>query len=176
MSKTKKSSLTRYEMLFIIPNHYTEDEAKEIINKTEKLLKKNNSDIVYREYWGKKKLAYSINQNHYGYYGLCEFNTEKINIRELNRLLGLSKEILRHQIVIIPALSDEERARLKERQEDVANKTKKEKSNPKEKLDKETDKKEVKDKKETDSKAKQKTDLKDLDEKLAGIINAKDLV
>lgn len=179
MSKTKKDSLTRYEMLFIIPNHYTEHEAKEIITKTEKLLEENNSSIVYREYWGKKKLAYPINQNHYGYYSLCEFNTEKANVLELSRLLGLSKEVLRHQIVSVSALNDTERLNIKERQDEVANKTKKEKSGVKEKTEKDTDYKENQNKKENVSKAAKtetKTNLKDLDEKLEGIINAKDLV
>lgn len=176
MSKTKKSSLTRYEMLFIIPNHYTEDEAKEIITKTEKLLTENESSIVYREYWGKKKLAYEIEKNHYGYYSLCEFNTEKVNIAEINRLLGLSKEVLRHQIVTVPALSDTERLKIKERQDEVASKTGKEASVGKEKAEKGATDKDSKEKKELKRKAENKTDLKDLDEKLAGIINAKDLV
>lgn len=180
MSKTKKSSLTRYEMLFIIPNHYTENEAKEIISKTEKILEDNKSTIVYREYWGKKKLAYPIKQNHYGYYSLCEFDTEKANVLELNRLLGLLKEVLRHQIVSIPALSDTERTRLRDRQDEIAIKTKKEKLGSKEKSEKELDKKEFRDKRESsekvEKKVENKTDLKDLDEKIEGIISAKDLV
>lgn len=171
MSKTKKSGSGRYEMLFIIANNYTEDEAKQIISKTEALLEENNTTIVYREYWGKKKLAYPIGQNHYGYYSLCEFETERQHVLELNRLLSLSKEILRHQIVSVPALSNEEREKMKQKQIEAATKDVKEEKGNKEKIEKVSDKIEKIEKKDT-----KKTDLKNLDEKLEGIINAKDLV
>ena len=54
-------------MLFIIPNNYTEDEAKSIAEKVEGVVTENGANIVFREFWGKKKLAYIIKQNHYGY-------------------------------------------------------------------------------------------------------------
>lgn len=171
MSKTKKSGPGRYEMLFIIANNYTEDEAKQIISKTESLLEENSATIVYREYWGKKKLAYPIGQNHYGYYGLCEFETERQHILELNRLLSLSKEILRHQIISVPALNNEEREKIKQKQIEASVKDNKEEKNTKEKTEKINEKTEK-----TEKKSNKKTDLKNLDEKLEGIINAKDLV
>lgn len=171
MSKTKKSEIGRYEMLFIIANNYTEDEAKQIIAKIEALLGENNAKIVYREYWGKKKLAYQIQQNHYGYYSLTEFEADRTSILELNRLLTLSKEVLRHQIVSVPALSDEERTKMKEKQIEASLKDKKEEKPNKEKIEKASNRIEKTKKSETE-----KTDLKDLDEKLEGIISAKDLV
>ncbi len=173
MSKSKKSGLGRYEMLFIIANNYTEDEAKQIIAKTEKMIEEVKATIVYREYWGKKKLAYPIQHNHYGYYSLCEFEAEKPVMIDLNRNLTLAKEILRHQIITVPALTDEERAKEKEKQIQASTKFMQEKKADKGTRDKDGDNKKERKAEKKDS---GKAELKDLDEKLEGIISAKDLI
>lgn len=162
-------------MLFIIPNNYTEDEAKSIAEKVEGVVTENGANIVFREFWGKKKLAYVIKQNHYGYYSLCEFDIERNALTKIDRNLRLSNEVLRHQIISIPAISDEERLAIKEKQAQASKsdrKDEKEKPNSKEKISKVVDKKEKKEEKKDASKA----DLKDLDQKLEGIISAKDLI
>ncbi len=169
MSKSKASGPSRYELLFIVPNNYTEDEAKVIITKAEAAISEQGAQIVYREFWGKKKLAYVIKQNHYGYYNLCEFDAEPASILKIDRNLRLSKEILRHQIISIPVVTDAERAAIKEKQNQASAKTdKKEEKTVKEKMIKPAVKAEKNDS--------NKAELKDLDEKLEGILNAKDLV
>lgn len=173
MSKSKKSGLGRYEMLFIIANNYTEDEAKQIIAKIEKMIEDVKANIVYREYWGKKKLAYPIQHNHYGYYGLCEFEAEKPVMIALNRNLTMAKEILRHQIISVPALTNEERAKAKEEQIQASAKFIQEKKGGKDAKEKEGEERKGK---KTEKKESTKAELKDLDEKLEGIINAKDLI
>ncbi|MDP3836687.1 MAG: 30S ribosomal protein S6 [bacterium] len=167
MSKTKPSGASRYELLFVVPNQYTEDEAKAIVTKVEGYVTENGANIVYREYWGKKKLAYVIKQNHYGYYNLCEFDAERSEITKLDRTLRLSTEVLRHQIISVPALSDAERLKIKEKQEQATKTDKKEDKPVKEKSSKPAEKKE---------KVENKADLKDLDEKLEGLLDAKDLL
>lgn len=174
MSKSKASGPSRYELLFIVANNYTEEEAKTIVTKVESILTENGAKIAYREFWGKKKLAYVIKQNHYGYYNLCEFDAEREIIAKLDRTLRLSHEVLRHQIISIAAISDEERAKIKEKQAQSAIKNDKKEDKPgKEKMQKlATAKTEKTDKNDSD-----KAELKDLDEKLEGILNnAQDLL
>ena len=153
MSKSKPSGLSRYEMLFIVPNNFTEDEAKSIITKVEGIVTENGATIVFSEFWGKKKLAYIIKQNHYGYYSLCEFDIDREALAKIDRVLRLSNEVLRHQIISIPVVTDAERLAIKEKQTQAS------------KSDKKDEKKES-----------SKAELKDLDQKLEGIIAAKDLL
>lgn len=162
-------------MLFIVPNNYTEDEAKSIAQKVEGVVIENGANIVFREFWGKKKLAYVIKQNHYGYYNLCEFDIERDALTKIDRTLRLSNEVLRHQIISIPIVSNEERLVIKEKQTQASKndkKEEKEKPNSKEKISKVVEKTEKKEEKKESSKA----ELKDLDKKLEGIISAKDLL
>jgi small subunit ribosomal protein S6 len=174
MSKSKPSGLSRYEMLFIIPNNFTEDEAKSIVTKVEGIVTENGATIVFSEFWGKKKLAYVIKQNHYGYYSLCEFDIDRESLAKIDHVLRLSSEVLRHQIISIPVVTDAERLAIKEKQTQASKSDKKEeKPSSKEKISKVVDKKEEK---KEDKKESSKAELKDLDQKLEGIITAKDLL
>lgn len=172
MSKNKASGSSHYEILFIVPNKYTEAEAKQVITKTGDIIKENGGTITLEEYWGKKRLAYTIKQNHYGYYSLFEFDLEGENLAKLDKTFRLSSEILRHQIVKKALRSPEEIKLEKERREKIDLK----------KAETEKDKKIIKTAAPAASvnpaptSAKAKVDLKDLDEKLEGILSATDLI
>lgn len=169
MSKTKKSEQNHYEMLFIIPNKFTEEEAKVQVAKVEELIASQGGAITYREYWGKKRLAYEIKHNHYGYYSLCEFDIDRSAIAKIDNDLRLSNDVLRHQIVVAPVLSSEERARQKSLSEKLA--VKKEDADKKPKANEEEIKKTPAAEEETTTDS-----SNELDEKMEGILSAQDLL
>lgn len=173
MSKTKQSNDGHYEVLFIVPNRFTEEEAKTIVSKVDEIIKKNNGEITYQEYWGKKKLAYEIKHNAYGYYALAEFDMEKEEVAKIDLALRLSNDILRHQIVSKKVKSVEEIAKNKEIQEKIDAKKEEERKEEKEKEEKEE---KIKEAKEKIKKEDNKGNLKDLDKKLEGILKADDLI
>ncbi len=176
MSKTKKVGLNHYELLLIVPNNYTEAESLEIKKNVINYLEKNmTASISYMEDWGKKKLAYEIKHNNHGYYFLIEFDLSGEKLADLNRHLRLSKEILRHQIVRqkVRTIADIEAEKAKqektiEKKEKKEEPVKEEKLKSVEKVEKKKDEKEEKNKK--------KDNLEDLDQKLEGILSAKDLI
>lgn len=165
MSKTKKTGPGHYEVLFIIPNKFTEDEAKKVSSKIETMIVDAGGKISFSEFWGKKKLAYKIKHNEYGYYGLFEFDLEKESLAKIDKDLRLSAEVLRHQIVIKRAKTEEEIKRNEEIKAKIESKKEKEVV--------------VEEKKESSVKKVKKeksADLKELDEKLEDILNADDLI
>lgn len=175
MSKTKKAGTGHYEILFIIPNKFTEDEGKKVITKVEKMIESEGGKITFSEYWGKKRLAYKIKHNEYGYYALYEFDLERTNLAKIDKDLRLSTEILRHQIVLKKVKSEEEIKREAEIRAKIDSKKSvedKKLADKKEKIAKETSK----EAKKVVSSDEGKADLKDLDEKLEGILNADDLI
>jgi small subunit ribosomal protein S6 len=174
MSKTKKSTIGHYEILFIMPNKFTEDEAKTIIGNVEKVIADNGGQISYREYWGKKKLAYEIKHNAYGYYSLCEFDLEKNALAAIDQNLRLSTDVLRHQIVIKKAKSEAELAKDKKINAKIEAKKAVEEKEAQDKSKKQSEANEVP--KKPVVKKERPTDMKDLDEKLEGILSAKDLI
>jgi small subunit ribosomal protein S6 len=170
MSKTKTSGATHYEMLFIVPNRFTDDEAKTIAGQVEKMITASDGQITLREYWGKKRLAYEIKHNSFGYYGLFEFDLEGAKLAKIDKDLRLSADVLRHQIVVKKAKTEQEIAK----ENKIRAKIDSKKAAEGKKL-------EEKSRAASSSAAAVKTpdkrvDLKDLDEKLEGILSAKDLI
>ncbi len=173
MSKTKAAGATHYEILFILPNKFTEDEAKKVMEKVGQVITTNGGQLTHNEYWGKKKLAYEIKHNAYGYYGLFEFDLEGNLLAAVDKNLRLSTDVLRHQIVVKKAKTAEEIARAEAIRAKIDSKKM---ANEKQQEEKEK-KASTSETPAKASKAKDKrVDLKDLDEKLEGILNAKDLI
>lgn len=94
--------MSLYELLYIVPAKYAEDELGPVQNQIKKILEKYGAKITKSENLGKKKLAYPIKKFYQGYYLLNEFEAEGKNINELNNTLRLTDEIIRHIIVKDP--------------------------------------------------------------------------
>ncbi len=95
--------MNKYELLYIVPTQYTDDEVVEIKTKIADVVQKNGGTIISSEVLGKIKLAYPINKIRHGSYVLTYFDAEPEAIKEMDRLLSLSEELLRHTIVARPA-------------------------------------------------------------------------
>ena len=52
--------------------------------------------------WGKRTLAYEVNHKREGYYVVVEFTSGVQTVADLDRMLGLADEVVRHKIVRLP--------------------------------------------------------------------------
>ena len=87
-----------YEMLYVLDSALA-DEAKEaFVKKFEDVVTNSNGKVVSTDKWGVKKLAYPINYKNDGYYVLMTFEAEGSVVKELDRVAGLSVEVLRRVI------------------------------------------------------------------------------
>jgi len=161
MSKTKKTGIPHYELLYIISNQYTEDEAKLIIAKVSDIIEKKGGKITKIEEWGKKRLAYKIKTFSHGYYVLVEFDIEGKMLTEVDRTLRMTSDVLRHMIVTRVVKTAEQIEKEKKIAEKIAVKAVEEKKEEEEKVK---------------TKDKKKIDLGDLDEKLDKILDTGDLL
>ena len=168
MAKNKSAEIPHYEILFIISNKYSEEEAKNIVKTAHKIISDNSGKITYSEEWGKKKFTYPIKHFHYGYYFLTEFDCVSKNINKINQDFRLNSEILRHMIVVKKMLSEKE-IKAKKRREEKKIIEKIKQDNKEKKESKVVVKKESK-------KIEQKVDTKQLDEKLDKILETDDLL
>lgn len=87
-----------YELLYIVPAIYAEDELKNVMAKTEALLKEAGAEAVKSENAGKLKFAYSIKKHTAGFYILAHFNALGDALKNINRALKLEKDILRFML------------------------------------------------------------------------------
>lgn len=113
--------MKNYELFYIVPNQYTEDEAKKIQEKVDALLKKFGAEIGFQEFLGKRKLAYPIKKVAHGYYIVTEFELEEgTNMAKIDNELRLDKEILRAQIIQKHKITEAEIARQKKQRSEAA--------------------------------------------------------
>ena len=52
--------------------------------------------------WGRRPFAYEVNHKREGYYVVIEFSAGTQTVSDLDRMLGLADEIVRHKIVRLP--------------------------------------------------------------------------
>ena len=91
--------MRKYELMYIIrPN--IEDEAKKaLIERFDNVLTDNGAELVDSKEWGKRRLAYEINDFRDGYYQLIHVNAEPAAVEEFSRLAKISEDIIRHIVV-----------------------------------------------------------------------------
>ncbi|MBD8071252.1 30S ribosomal protein S6 [Bacillus sp. PS06] len=93
--------MRKYEIMYIIrPN--IEDEAKKaLVERFNGVLTDNGAEITNVKEWGKRRLAYEINDFRDGYYMILNVMSNSAAINEFDRLAKISEDIIRHIIVKI---------------------------------------------------------------------------
>ena len=86
--------INTYENLFIVSLANGDAAAKETVNKFTTLIA-NNAEIVEVAEWGKRRLAYLINDESEGYYTVVTFKTASDFPAELDRLFNIDENVMR---------------------------------------------------------------------------------
>ena len=104
--------LNSYESLFIVDLSSGEEAAKATVNKFTTLIA-DNGEIVDIADWGKRRLAYPINDMNEGYYTVVTFKAEASFPSELERLFNIDETVIRsivirleHEAVAKPAVAE----------------------------------------------------------------------
>ena len=87
-----------YEMLYVLDSALSDEEKDAFAAKFEGIINSFNGKVISTDKWGVKKLAYPINYKTEGYYVLITFEAEGGSVKELDRVAGLSTEVLRRMI------------------------------------------------------------------------------
>ncbi len=88
-----------YELVYIVPIKYLDDELQTITQSVNGLIKKFVGEIVLESSLGRQRLAYPINQVHQGTYNVVEFDMNEEEIKKFSRELGMVPEVLRFLII-----------------------------------------------------------------------------
>ncbi len=87
-----------YEVLYIINPTLGEDETAALVAKFKELAESRGT-VTEVDEWGKRKLAYLINDLDEGYYVLMTFTADPAFPAELDRLMRINTGIMRSIIV-----------------------------------------------------------------------------
>ncbi|MBP2642372.1 MAG: rpsF [Firmicutes bacterium] len=90
--------MSKYEVMFIVKP--AEEEAVEAVaTKFENLIKNNGGNIDKIDRWGKKRLAYELKDFAEGVYYIFYFTAEPSVVKELDRVMKITDDILRHMVI-----------------------------------------------------------------------------
>ena len=89
----------KYELLYIIDIDKSEEETAAIVAKFKALIEANGTMSEHDE-WGKRKLAYLINDKSEGYYVLAKFEANPEFPAELDRILHITEGVVRSLITV----------------------------------------------------------------------------
>ena len=90
--------INSYEALFIVDVEAGEEAAKAVVAKFLNRIAKNG-EIVEVADWGKRRLAYPINDKSEGYYTVVTFKSEPEYPAELERRFNIDENVMRSLVI-----------------------------------------------------------------------------
>lgn len=84
----------KYETIFVVDTSIGEESVAGVVEKFKSMIEKEGTDVTVED-WGKRRLAYPIEDRTEGYYTLINFTAEPEFIKELDRIYNITDGILR---------------------------------------------------------------------------------
>jgi small subunit ribosomal protein S6 len=84
-----------YENTFITKQDLSENQSKKLINKYEKLIKKNSGKLLKIEEWGIRSLTHQIKHNKRGFYFHIKFEGIGKTVEELEKIERIDEVLIR---------------------------------------------------------------------------------
>ncbi len=91
--------MNHYETILIVTPGLAEGEAAKMVSEYVDYLKTNDAQIVHREDWGLKQLAYPIQKKTTGLYFLLEYKVDPSVIQKFEVGLQRDESVMRFQTV-----------------------------------------------------------------------------
>lgn len=88
----------KYESVFIIDLDIGEEAVAEMVAKFKALIEENGTIESFNE-WGKRKLAYPINDMTEGYYVLVNYTADPSFVAELERIFNITEGVMRSMTI-----------------------------------------------------------------------------
>ncbi|PID22421.1 30S ribosomal protein S6 [Sporosarcina sp. P3] len=95
--------MRKYEIMYIMRPTLEDDAKKALIERFDTVLTSNGAEIIESKEWGKRRLAYEIDDLREGYYQLVTANAGAEAIDEFTRLANINEGIIRHMTIRLDA-------------------------------------------------------------------------
>lgn len=90
--------MRKYEVMFIV-KPLEEEATNAVIAKFENIITNNGGTVDKTDRWGKRRLAYEIKDTTEGFYVLLHMTAEAKVVTELDRVMKITDDIVRHLII-----------------------------------------------------------------------------
>ena len=94
--------LRPYEVMVILDPALEDDVLRASIDRATALISAGGGSHGQVDRWGKRRFAYELHHRWEGYYVLIEASAEPATMAELDRMLSLADEVIRHKVIRLP--------------------------------------------------------------------------
>ncbi|MGQ0520499.1 MAG: 30S ribosomal protein S6 [Actinomycetota bacterium] len=91
-----------YEVMVILDPGLEDDVIRSSIDRATQVITANGGNAGRVDRWGKRRFAYELHHRWEGYYVLIEASAEPAAMAELDRMLSLADEVIRHKVIRLP--------------------------------------------------------------------------
>lgn len=102
-----------YECTVIARQDVSTADVDKIVDDLKDVLKEQGGEVLKREYWGLRGLAYRVKKNRKGHYVYLGINAPSAAMDELNRRIHLNEDIIRTLTVKVDGISEEPTAMIR---------------------------------------------------------------
>lgn len=88
-----------YQVMLIIDPKLDDASIQQAVDRYVGVVSERGGEATKVDHWGRRKLAFEIKHLTEGYYVVADFQAEPAAMTELDRVLGLADELVRHKIV-----------------------------------------------------------------------------
>lgn len=93
--------MRRYELMLLFRPDLEDDQLQAAVERVTRAVVNAGGGLTKISPWGKRRLAYPIQHHRDASYFLIHFEIEPAAVREIERGLLISEEILRHLVVVL---------------------------------------------------------------------------
>jgi small subunit ribosomal protein S6 len=91
-----------YEVMIILDSSLEEETIREAVTRYTQLLESKGAELGHVDHWGRRRFAYELKHRWEGYYVVLQAKAEPEAMSDLDRVLSLADEVLRHKVLRIP--------------------------------------------------------------------------
>ncbi|RST70979.1 30S ribosomal protein S6 [Siminovitchia acidinfaciens] len=91
--------MKKYEIMYIIRPNVEEEAKQAVVERFDNILTSEGAEIIESKDWGKRRLAYEIEDFREGYYRLIHTNANAEAVQEFDRLAKINDDIIRHIVI-----------------------------------------------------------------------------
>jgi len=88
-----------YEVMLIVDPRLDDSAIQQSVDRYMAVVTERGGEITKVDTWGRRKLAFEMEHIHEGYYVVADVQAEPAAMSELDRVLGLADELMRHKII-----------------------------------------------------------------------------
>lgn len=95
--------MREYEVMLILPAEADEKVVSTAVDRITKVVSTDGGEVSNIDRWGRRRFAFEIDHANEGYYTVISFTAEPSSQTELDRVLNLADEVIRHKVIALPA-------------------------------------------------------------------------